>query len=157
MARWGHPTPSRSLWKRRRNVTICPVTSCKVQVGRSGGIFPPFEKLPRPIHAHSWRSGSSSSPPPASTCNVLLASVALSHRGRSVRSAAQRHGYSEANGWHEIDGAIGRSSRFVIRHGWVMVLLCVGGFSHIIFQWVKLHTRGTSRMLVISLLSAEIL
>lgn len=132
-ARWGHPTPSPSLWERCRNVTVCPVTSCKVQLKLDiRGIFFLFFPHLKNFPDQSMRIPGAVAPP----LRRLLPHVtfyppsSLSRWGRGERSAAPWLLW-EAYGWHKIDGVIGRSSRVVIRHGWLMVLLCV--------VWIQSH------------------
>lgn len=135
------PYTSPSLWERCRNVPVWHLVKCNSSWTFGGCFFPIWKTCPANPCAllAQWLLLSAACshvtfPPPGS----------LSRWGRGVRSAAPRLLW-QAYGWHEIDRVIGRSSRVVIRHGWLMLLLCVGGFTHTMCQWAGLREAAHAR------------
>lgn len=88
MARWHLQISCPPVWEHCRNVSICPLTSCKVRVGHSQGIFSPPHP---PTHALAFIWKTSRTNPCAAPVQRLLLPAACSHMCRSYPSTRLLH------------------------------------------------------------------
>lgn len=140
MARWHLQISCPPVWEHCRNVSICPLTSCKVRVGHAQGIFSSSPPTHSRVHLKNFPDQSMCSPgaeAPPPRCLLphvpllpLCPSVALSHWRRSAHGARAMVTPPDPDGlwvtWKKNDAVIRKLS---LRLPWDMARWsCLSGF-----------------------------